>query len=229
MALDLFSPFDPSMSSFFHFSLPLLWLSFLLGLIIITPVSSFMSASTFKVLMSRLTAIPIQALKSANRNPQIQGESSLLAALFLGLAFINYCGLLPWSFSLSSHLAFTLAAAMPIWLGGLLATFVSPFSRLAHLISTGLPKGLASFIALIEFLGIFIRPITLSLRLAANMMAGHVLLHLTAKLISYSLLTTWLFPLIVLLYIFEIAIALVQTYVFCLLLILYMGEYPHPN
>lgn len=94
------------------------------------------------------------------------------------------------------------------------------------MVGTGLPGALASFVGLIETVSVMIRPITLALRLAVNIMAGHILIGLVraffiAPLMPLSLVVLGLF---IGLYLLEMAVAVIQAYVFVLLLRLYLRE-----
>jgi F-type H+-transporting ATPase subunit a len=102
---------------------------------------------------------------------------------------------------------------------------------LAHLVPLGTPFALMPFMVLIELIRNFIRPLTLSVRLAANMVAGHLLLTLlrsqapNSNLIVISLLIAAL----VILGVLESAVALIQAYVFSVLSTLYVTEVSSPD
>lgn len=148
-------------------------------------------------------------------------------ALFIFIAVINVIGLLPYVFTGSRHVIFTVALALPIWLGHMLFGATStPTNVLAHFVPLGTPAPLIPFMVLIELTRRLIRPLTLSVRLAANMIAGHLLLALlggvpaTAGWISAVLVLSALLLLLLL----ERAVALIQAYVFSVLSTLYVEE-----
>jgi len=97
---------------------------------------------------------------------------------------------------------------------------------LAHLVPVGTPRFLMPVIVIIETVRNIIRPLTLSIRLAANIVAGHLLLTLLGSqgpllsLFSLSLLMIGLFLLLLL----EVAVACIQSYVFTILSSLYLNE-----
>jgi F-type H+-transporting ATPase subunit a len=101
----------------------------------------------------------------------------------------------------------------------------------AHLVPTGSPFGLLPFIVIIELLSSFIRPISLSVRLVANIVAGHLLITLLSSAVSTE---TRLFALAVillglgLLRVLETAVALIQAYVFSVLSTIYLSEVNTP-
>merc|ERR1711982_260276 len=88
-------------------------------------------------------------------------------------------GLVPYVFTRSSHLVFRLALALPLWLGNILWSTIHQFNRIiAHLVPTGTPGVLMPAMVVIESVRMVIRPLTLAVRLAANIVAGHLLLSL---------------------------------------------------
>jgi len=97
---------------------------------------------------------------------------------------------------------------------------------LAHLVPVGTPYILIPFMVLIEFIRNIIRPITLSVRLAANLVAGHLLITLIrapAVSTSYSVLIVLILALYLLI-VLESAVAFIQAYVFRILRTLYLRE-----
>lgn len=133
----------------------------------------------------------------------------------------------PYVFTASSHLAITLALAFPLWLTFILYGWVNHTTHmLAHLVPLGTPPVLMPFMVLIETVSNVIRPGTLAVRLAANMIAGHLLLVLLGNQgpsLSSSLLRVLLVTQILLLTL-ESAVAIIQSYVFAVLATLYSRE-----
>lgn len=97
----------------------------------------------------------------------------------------------------------------------------------------GAPAPLNPFLVLIETVSITVRPITLSVRLMANISAGHIVLTLVGNYITGSLFGTRIFSAALLITIqvlytvFEFGIGVIQAYIFCLLITLYSDEHPH--
>merc|ERR550539_319875 len=84
-------------------------------------------------------------------------------------------GLAPYIFTSSSHISFTLTLAMPIWLGRIVFSIKNQYNNLfAHLVPRGTPVALMPVIVIIETVRNVIRPGTLSIRLAANIVAGRI-------------------------------------------------------
>ena len=156
----------------------------------------------------------------------------LPVTLLLFLATNNFMGLFPYIFTAPRHLSFTLAIALPLWIGHIVKAWVKiPQRILAHLVPLGTPPALMPFIVLIEITRNVIRPLTLSVRLAANIIAGHLLLTLLsqgAPSTSYALLALILRA-VILLATLESAVALIQAYVFRVLSTLYLQEVNSPS
>ena len=102
-----------------------------------------------------------------------------VVGLFLIIVLNNVAGLLPYCFTASRHLVYTLRLALPLWLGHVVYSWVKQAGVIwAHMVPLGTPGPLIMFIVLVEILRRTIRPVTLSVRLAANIVAGHLLLVL---------------------------------------------------
>ena len=142
-------------------------------------------------------------------------------------------GLLPYSFRYSSHIVFSLIFGLPLWLSLIMSRFNnSPKAFIGGLLPAGAPRWLNPFLVLVETISIVVRPVTLSVRLVANMRAGHIVLSLIGIYASvYIFLSYRAFILLLFIQIFyiifEIGICLIQAYIFCLLLRLYADDHTH--
>merc|ERR1719238_314079 len=97
-------------------------------------------------------------------------------------------GLLPYVFTGSSHLSFTLSLALPLWIGRVLYRLVSQFNlNMAHLVPEGTPGALISLIVLIERVRLLIRPVALAVRLAATILAANRTASATGRIKSLTL------------------------------------------
>lgn len=157
-------------------------------------------------------------------------------ALFTYVLAANLLGLVPYSFTVTSHLIVTLTLAMTVWIGKLLVGFRHHGIKLFGIfLPGGAPFGMVPFLVLIEIISFFLTIISLSVRLFANMMAGHILLKVLAgfawtMMMSGGLLFIAHFvPLGVLFLLMglETGVAIVQAYVFTLLTCLYLGDMVH--
>nr|YP_009142393.1 ATP synthase F0 subunit 6 [Squilloides leptosquilla]AKH03050.1 ATP synthase F0 subunit 6 [Squilloides leptosquilla] len=223
MMSNLFSVFDPSTSLM---NLQLNWLSTFIGL--------FMIPIAFWMLPNRLYFMWNSLLKTLHSEFKILlgpntsvGSTLLFVTLFSIIVFNNFMGLMPYIFTSTSHLAMTLSLSLPLWMGFMLYGWINHTKHMfAHLVPQGTPAFLMPFMVVIETLSNVMRPGTLAVRLAANMIAGHLLLTLLASTgpsLSTTILTLLLFSQILLLML-ESAVAVIQSYVFAVLSTLYAGE-----
>jgi F-type H+-transporting ATPase subunit a len=140
--------------------------------------------------------------------------------------------MIPGSFTVTSHIIVTFALAAFIFIGvTLIAIFKhGPIKFLHFFLPEGTPLLMAPLLFIIEFFSYLSRPISLSVRLAANMMAGHVTMKVIAGLIiTFGMLVgvASMFPLLLFLTGFEIAIAVIQAYIFTVLTCVYLNDALH--
>lgn len=155
------------------------------------------------------------------------GHTHWALRLFSIILLNNLRGLTSYTFTASRHLSFSVRLALGGWLAYITYGLVLNCGRtLAHLVPVGTPCVLIPFIVLIELIRNLIRPLTLSVRLVANLVAGHLLITLTSSpLASLSLrVVIVLIVGLTLLLILERAVALIQAYVFRTLRTLYLRE-----
>ena len=152
---------------------------------------------------------------------------SFIFSLFIFVLFCNMVGMLPYSFTVTSHIIVTLAFAMFIFIGVTILGFViHGFKYLKIFVPSGVPMVLLPIIMIIEIISYLSRPVSLSVRLFANMMAGHTMLKVFGGfVISLGLLGGWL-PLSfsVALTGLEILVAFLQAYVFAILTCIYLND-----
>lgn len=153
-----------------------------------------------------------------------KGTTIIIIRLFIFVIYNNLIGLIPYVFTSSAHLVFSLAMAIPIWLGFILYGWINKTNIIfTHLVPSGTPVILIPFIVIIETIRNVIRPGSLAVRLTANIIAGHLLISLLGSNISIIILTSTIIIFIILI-IFELAVALIQAYVFITLTTLYSRE-----
>jgi len=222
MITNLFSVFDP-ISSILH--LPLNWLSTFLGLLFI-PTLFWIIPSRWSLLWSKILDILHKEFKTLLASSP-KGSTIIFISLFSLIIFNNRLGLLPYIFTRTRHLTITLSLSIPLWISFIIYGWINHTQHIfAHLVPQGTPTPLIPFIVLIETIRNIIRPGTLAVRLAANIIAGHLLLTLlgrTGPSLSTSLVTLLLFRQILLLTL-ETAVAVIQSYVFAVLRTLYARE-----
>nr|AXS66074.1 ATP synthase F0 subunit 6 [Staphylinoidea sp. 14 KM-2017] len=220
MMANLFSSFDPSTS----FSLSLNWMSTLLGMFLIPPIF-WMIPSRYNMLWIKIIMVLHNEFKILTQS--IKGGTLIFISLFSIILFNNFLGLIPYVFTSTSHMVMTLALALPLWMSFMLyGWFNNTTHMLSHLVPQGTPPVLMPFMVCIETISNVIRPGTLAIRLAANMIAGHLLLTLlgnTGPSMSVIIINILLIVQILLLTL-ESAVAIIQSYVFAILSTLYSSE-----
>ena len=146
--------------------------------------------------------------------------------LFTFILFGNLLGMLPYSFTFTSHIIVTFALAMFIFLFiTLIGIFMHGFKFFGLFVPKGAPMLMLPLMIPIEIISYLSRPISLSVRLFANMMAGHTMLKIFASFV-FSLGIFGFAPLIidVALTALEVLIAILQAYVFTILTCIYLNE-----
>nr|YP_010535367.1 ATP synthase F0 subunit 6 [Amblyomma hebraeum]QLD96937.1 ATP synthase F0 subunit 6 [Amblyomma hebraeum]QLD96950.1 ATP synthase F0 subunit 6 [Amblyomma hebraeum]UYB77928.1 ATP synthase F0 subunit 6 [Amblyomma hebraeum] len=219
MMNNLFSIFDPSTSN--NFSLN--WLSLMIWMFII-PFPFWISSSLFltswKILLKKL----FQEVSNNISNRKIKNLFFFLV-IFLVIFFSNFLGLFPFLFTPSSHLVFTMFYSFPIWFSFIIFSLINKFNKvMTHLVPMGSPMALSVFMVLIETVSNLIRPLTLSIRLTANMISGHLLIHLLSSMMMELNFFFLMLLIMVMLLILETAVALIQSFVFITLISLYINE-----
>ena len=148
-------------------------------------------------------------------------------SLFVFILFCNMVGMLPYSFTVTSHIIVTLSFAIFIFIGvTILGFIIHGFKYLKIFVPSGVPVVLLPIISIIEIISYLSRPVSLSVRLFANMMAGHTMLKVFGGfVISLGLVGGWL-PLTfsVALTGLEILVAFLQAYVFAILTCIYLND-----
>jgi len=147
--------------------------------------------------------------------------------LFMFVLFCNMVGMLPYSFTVTSHIIVTFVLAILVFLGVTVLGFIKHGIKYLELfVPKGVPILLLPLIVIIEIISYLSRPVSLSVRLFANMMAGHTMLKVFGGfVISLGLLGGWL-PLgfSVALTGLEILVAFLQAYVFAILTCIYLND-----
>nr|YP_009318327.1 ATP synthase F0 subunit 6 [Tegula argyrostoma]AOZ71808.1 ATP synthase subunit 6 [Tegula argyrostoma] len=230
MLVDIFSSFDDH--NFVFMSLyVLMWLA-TLSVLVMFNMSFWVAPTRWSYLLNVFKSIIMSQLMRSF-GMKLGGFVNVVSSLFLMLIFFNLMGLIPYVFSVTSHLAISFSLGFPLWLSLIISGAVySPSSSAASLLPGGAPAALNPFLVLVETVSLCVRPITLSIRLVANMSAGHIVLGLIGTYLSsgvfvYSTLAVITLVLIqIFYYMFEIGVALIQAYIFSLLVTLYSDDHP---
>jgi len=203
-------------------------------------VVTLLILSVFFLAMRKATLVPgrlqgtvevivefIETVLTESAGPNAKKYFPLVFTIFMFVLGCNLIGLAPYSFTVTSHIAITFAIALTIF------AFVTILAIVKHgtkffgfFLPHGTPKLLAPAMIVIEIFSYFSRPISLSVRLAANMIAGHVLLKVLAGFVVM-MGAVWGFipiPFIVIMTGFEIFVAMLQAYIFTILTCVYLGD-----
>jgi F-type H+-transporting ATPase subunit a len=147
-------------------------------------------------------------------------------SIFMFVLFGNFLGMIPYTYTFTSQIIVTFALALMVFL----TVTVIAFARhglhfLAFFFPEGTPLYLAPIVVPLEIVSYFIRPVSLSIRLFANMMAGHTMLWVfSGFVISLGLFGVLPFAVNVALTVFEFLVAALQAYVFTILTCLYLKD-----
>nr|ASY97967.1 ATP synthase F0 subunit 6 [Spilomantis occipitalis] len=221
---NLFSVFDPS-SSIMNMSIN--WLSTLIGLMLI-PTSMWLIPSRSTIMWNMIINKLHEEFKILIGKKNVnKGATFMFISIFSIIMYNNFMGLFPYIFTSTSHMVMTLTFALPLWLSFMLfGWFNNTKHMFAHLVPQGTPGPLMPFMVCIETISNVIRPGTLAIRLAANMIAGHLLMTLLGNTGSNMMLS--LLPILIITQIMlitlESAVAIIQSYVFAVLSTLYSSE-----
>nr|YP_010272385.1 ATP synthase F0 subunit 6 [Phlogothamnus polymaculatus]UKE80382.1 ATP synthase F0 subunit 6 [Phlogothamnus polymaculatus] len=216
MMTNLFSVFDPATGM-----LSMNWLSMML--ILLMPLSYWNLPSKIMCLIMNISN---KIMNEIIMHLKKSEPSLIMVSLFLYILINNIMGLLPYVFTASAHLVFSLTLALTIWMALMLYGWINKTnSMFTHLVPVGTPYPLMPFMVMIESISNLIRPGSLAVRLSANMIAGHLLMSLLGNnLVSnftMMMIMMWLFMGLMM---FELAVAFIQSYVFMTLSTLYSSE-----
>ncbi len=162
----------------------------------------------------------------------------LVFSLFFFVLMVNFLGLLPYGFTVTSHIIVTVALAMLVFLTVIVYGFYKNGLKFFKLfVPSGIPIIILPLIVFIEVLSFFSRPISHSVRLFANMLAGHITLKVFAGFIvmlsalGIGGIIGAILPLalVVALTALEFLVAFLQAYVFAILTCIYLNDAIHPG
>nr|NP_702983.1 ATP synthase F0 subunit 6 [Tyrannodoris europaea]AAL91058.1 ATP synthase F0 subunit 6 [Tyrannodoris europaea] len=222
MMSDLFSALDCMQAGSFS---TLMWLTPIVMACLFSVTSSWGQSYT-------KTALTLISTNGETRQKSLPGLPLMLFSLMLFLLSMNFLGLVPFVYGPTSNLWVSGSLALVFWSSLIISGWVKfPVESAAHIVPGGSPVGLVPLLVLIETGSIFIRPLTLTIRIIANISTGHIIMGLIANvLVSSSLLGTGIAFVAHLGYnTFEVFVCTIQAYVFTLLVKLYAEEHPTTN
>ena len=147
--------------------------------------------------------------------------------LFMFVLAGNMLGMVPYSFTVTSHIIVTFALAATVFIGATVIGFIKNGPGYLRLfVPSGVPAVLLPLLVVIEVISYFTRPISLSVRLFANMMAGHTMLKVFAGfVVAMGFIGGWApLAMMVALTGLEILVAFLQAYVFAVLTCIYLND-----
>ena len=179
--------------------------------------------------MAEMVYEMVDGLVSEHVGPQGKPYLPFLFTLFMFVLLGNLLGMVPWSFTFTSHIIVTFALAAVVFLGVTLIGIIKHGPKFLTLfVPHGVPTVLLILLVPIEMLSYCIRPFTLAIRLFANMMAGHTMLFIFASFVTslgiFGILPIGMDVFLVLL---EFLVAALQAYVFLILSCLYLKDAIH--
>ena len=150
-------------------------------------------------------------------------------SLFMFILMCNLLGMIPYSFTPTSHIIVTFVLASIVFVGVTLLAFIKHGTKfLMFFLPEGTPGWMAPMMYLIELFAYLARPVSLSIRLAANIMAGHTMLKVIASfVIMLGIAGVVPLALLVVLTGFEVGIAILQAYIFTVLTCVYLHDALH--
>ncbi|WP_065321102.1 F0F1 ATP synthase subunit A [Tritonibacter mobilis] len=154
-----------------------------------------------------------------------------IMTIFMFIVTANFLGLIPMSFTTTSHFAVTGVLALIVFVAITITGFVLHGAKFLGLFwVSSAPLALRPVLALIEVISYFVRPVSLCIRLAGNIMAGHAVLKVFAGFAAYLAGAAFL-PIfaITAFYALEVLVAFIQAYVFTILTCVYLKDALHPS
>ncbi len=153
----------------------------------------------------------------------------LIFTLFTFILFGNMLGMIPYSFTFTSHIIVTFFMAACVWVGvTVLGFWIHGIKFLKFFVPEGAPAAMLPLLVPIEIISYCVRPVSLSVRLFVNMMGGHTMMKVFAGFITaLGIFGVAPFLVVVALTGFEIAVAFLQAYVFTVLTCIYLNDAIH--
>ena len=153
-----------------------------------------------------------------------------IMTIFMFIVFSNFLGLLPLAFTPTSHIAVTAVLAVAVFLAVTVIGFVKNGASFLGLFwVSSAPLALRPILAVIEIISYFVRPVSHSIRLAGNMMAGHAVIKVFAAFAAVVAIAPLSILAITAVYALEVLVSFIQAYVFTILTCVYLKDALHPH
>ncbi|MCB1311671.1 MAG: F0F1 ATP synthase subunit A [Sedimentitalea sp.] len=153
-----------------------------------------------------------------------------IMTLFMFIVVANFLGLIPMSFTTTSHLAVTVVMALAVFFTvTILGFYLHGLSFIKLFWISAAPLPLRPVLALIEVISYFVRPVSHSIRLMGNMMAGHAVIKVFAGFAAVLAIAPVSVLAITAIYALEVLVSFIQAYVFAILTCVYLKDALHPH
>ncbi len=150
--------------------------------------------------------------------------------LFMFIVCANFLGMIPMSFTTTSHFAVTIPLALAVFLTVTVLGFVKNGAGFLGLFwVSSAPLALRPVLAIIELISYFVRPVSHSIRLAGNVMAGHAVIKVFAGFAAIAAISPVSVLAITAMYGLEVLVSFIQAYVFTILTCVYLKDALHPS
>jgi len=150
--------------------------------------------------------------------------------LFMFIVCANFLGMIPMSFTTTSHFAVTIPLALAVFLTVTVLGFVKNGAAFLGLFwVSSAPLALRPVLAIIELISYFVRPVSHSIRLAGNVMAGHAVIKVFAGFAAIAVISPVSVLAITAMYGLEVLVSFIQAYVFTILTCVYLKDALHPH
>ncbi|MEO0744691.1 MAG: F0F1 ATP synthase subunit A [Pseudomonadota bacterium] len=153
-----------------------------------------------------------------------------IMTLFMFILCANFLGLIPMSFTTTSHIAVTAILGFGVFFAVTILGFVKNGASFLGLFwVSSAPLALRPILAIIEIISYFVRPVSHSIRLAGNMMAGHAVLKVFAGFAQVAAIAPVAIIGVMAIYGLEVLVSAIQAYVFTILTCVYLKDALHPH
>jgi F-type H+-transporting ATPase subunit a len=195
--------------------------------------SSTLKPKRFQYILESIYSFVLTTLVESVSGSTSKKYFSWIFFVFITLLIVNVSGMVPYSFTVTSHLIITFWFALGLFSGvTIIGIYINGINFFSLFLPPGVSLNMAPLLVVIEILSYFIRVISLSVRLFANMMSGHILLKVllgfawTMMVTNYFLYILHFFPLFIvfLLIGLELGVSVIQSYIFTILLCIYLND-----
>lgn len=216
----------------FTFTNSSLWMTLVVvvaGLIFVIGASGRAVVPTRLQSMAELTYEFVRKMVRDNAGDDGLKYFPIIFTLFIFVLFSNLLGLIPYAFTVTSHLAVTVTLALAVFVTVTVIGFIKHGAHfLSFFVPKDCPKPLLILLVPIEIISYFVRPVSHSIRLGANMLAGHAVLKVFAYFVA-PMFVGGALPLAMMVGIYglEVLVAVVQAYIFTILTCIYLNDALH--